>query len=101
MHSQENLITKIADAMNTLGAKRRRRRYRYHRCGKTLLSGGDIKRFKMLVDTKTYLKAEDIEAIGAMPMAIRNCPKPVIAMVKRRSHRCRIKLRPLPAISVL
>lgn len=35
----------------------------------------------MLVDTKTYLKAEDIEAVSAMPISIRNCPKPVIAMI--------------------
>lgn len=37
--------------------------------------------FKMLVDTGAYLKAEDIEAVSAMPMSIRNCPKPVIAMI--------------------
>ena len=47
----------IADAMNTLGAR------------------DDV------VDTKTYLKAEDIEAVSAMPISIRNCPKPVIAMI--------------------
>ena len=49
--------------------------------GKHFSAGGDIKRFKMLVDTKTYLKAEDIEAVSAMPISIRNCPKPAIAMI--------------------
>ena len=71
----------IADAMNTLGARDDVGVIVITGAGKHFSAGGDIKRFKMLVDTKTYLKAEDIEAVSAMPISIRNCPKPVIAMI--------------------
>ena len=67
--------------MNTLGARDDVGVIVITGAGKHFSAGGDIKRFKMLVDTKTYLKAEDIEAVSAMPISIRNCPKPVIAMV--------------------
>ena len=52
----------IADAMNTLGARDDVGVIVITGAGKHFSAGGDIKRFKMLVDTKTYLKAEDIEA---------------------------------------
>ena len=80
--------------MNTLGARDDVGVIVITGAGKHFSAGGDIKRFKMLVDTKTYLKAEDIEAVSAMPISIRNCPKPVIAMHKRCRNRRRIKLRP-------
>ena len=56
----------IADAMNTLGARDDVGVIVITGAGKHFSAGGDIKRFKMLVDTKTYLKAEDIEAVSAM-----------------------------------
>ena len=57
----------IADAMNTLGARDDVGVIVITGAGKHFSAGGDIKRFKMLVDTKTYLKAEDIEAVSAIP----------------------------------
>lgn len=49
--------------------------------GRFFSAGGDIKRFKELIETKTYLKAENIVYAGQMAKAIRRCPKPVIAMI--------------------
>jgi 2-(1,2-epoxy-1,2-dihydrophenyl)acetyl-CoA isomerase len=49
--------------------------------GKHFSAGGDIKRFKQLVDSKTYLQADKILYADGMSIAIRNCPKPVIAMI--------------------
>lgn len=49
--------------------------------GRFFSAGGDIKRFKELIDTGTYLKEENIVYAGNMAKAIRQCPKPVIAMV--------------------
>lgn len=49
--------------------------------GKHFSAGGDIKRFKMLIDSEEYLDADSIAAAGNMSVAIRSCPKPVIAMI--------------------
>lgn len=49
--------------------------------GKHFSAGGDIVRFKMLIDTEQYLTAEGISFAGEMTTAIRRCKKPVIAMV--------------------
>jgi 2-(1,2-epoxy-1,2-dihydrophenyl)acetyl-CoA isomerase len=49
--------------------------------GKNFSAGGDIKRFKMMIDTKEYLQAESILLAGAMAMEVRKCPKPVVAMI--------------------
>lgn len=49
--------------------------------GKHFSAGGDIKRFKMLIDTGTYLEAASIAKADEMASTIRNCSKPVIAMV--------------------
>ena len=49
--------------------------------GKHFSAGGDIKRFKMLIETKEYLKEDNIRMAGAMAAAIRRCTKPTIAMV--------------------
>lgn len=49
--------------------------------GKHFSAGGDIQRFKQLIDTGEYLKAESIMVACRMPKAIRNCSKPVVAMI--------------------
>lgn len=50
--------------------------------GKHFSAGGDIKRFKYLVDNEIYLNADDVASVGKqMISGIRNCPKPVIAMI--------------------
>lgn len=49
--------------------------------GKHFSAGGDIKRFKMLIETEQYLQESNIAHADKMASAIRNCPKPVIAMV--------------------
>jgi len=49
--------------------------------GKHFSAGGDINRFKELIDSKTYLIGKNIIYAGTMSKAIRECPKPVIAMI--------------------
>ena len=49
--------------------------------GKHFCAGGDIKRMKKLIDSKTYLTADSIADCDDMATAIRYCSKPVIAMV--------------------
>lgn len=50
--------------------------------GKHFSAGGDIKRFKHLIDSKEYLGESNIMYAGRMTTAIRRCEKPVIAMVQ-------------------
>jgi 2-(1,2-epoxy-1,2-dihydrophenyl)acetyl-CoA isomerase len=49
--------------------------------GKHFSAGGDINRFKTLIQSGEYLQEENISAAGQMASAIRFCPKPVIAMI--------------------
>lgn len=49
--------------------------------GKHFSAGGDINRFKELIETKVYLVPENVKTAGKMAMTVRRCPKPVIAMV--------------------
>lgn len=84
----------IADAMNTLGARDDVGVIVITGAGKHFSAGGDIKRFKMLVDTKTYLKAEDIEAVSAHANIHPQLPEACDRYDKRCRNRRRIKLRP-------
>ncbi|MDR2503695.1 MAG: enoyl-CoA hydratase/isomerase family protein [Deltaproteobacteria bacterium] len=49
--------------------------------GKHFSAGGDINRFKMLIETKQYIQAESVRAAGETALSIRSCSKPVIAMI--------------------
>ncbi|MDR0880602.1 MAG: enoyl-CoA hydratase/isomerase family protein [Clostridioides sp.] len=49
--------------------------------GKNFSAGGDIKRFRGLIDSKTYISPDGVWGAGHMAMAARRCSKPVIAMV--------------------
>lgn len=49
--------------------------------GKHFSAGGDIKRFKMLIETEAYLAPEGVLATGAMAKSVKLCPKPVVAKV--------------------
>ena len=49
--------------------------------GKNFSAGGDIVRFKQLIEEKVYLNEEDIDRAAEMSKAIRLCSKPVIAMI--------------------
>ena len=49
--------------------------------GKHFSAGGDINRFKMLIETEQFLQTENIANADRMASAIRNCSKPVIAMI--------------------
>lgn len=49
--------------------------------GKHFSAGGDIKRFKELIDSQTYLKKDSVKYASEMALTIRKCPKPVIAMI--------------------
>jgi len=50
--------------------------------GKHFSAGGDIQRFKKLIDSEEYLNEDGIMYAGRMTSAIRRCEKPVIAMVQ-------------------
>ncbi|MDR1027955.1 MAG: enoyl-CoA hydratase/isomerase family protein [Clostridiales Family XIII bacterium] len=49
--------------------------------GKHFCAGGDINRFKRLIDTKVFLERVNILRAGRMASAISKCPKPTIAMI--------------------
>lgn len=50
--------------------------------GKHFSAGGDLKRFKHLIDSEEYLNESNIMYAGLMTTAIRRCSKPVVAMVQ-------------------
>jgi 2-(1,2-epoxy-1,2-dihydrophenyl)acetyl-CoA isomerase len=49
--------------------------------GKHFSAGGDINRFKSLIESGEYLQVENIAAAGNMAIAVKKCTKPVIAMI--------------------
>lgn len=71
----------IADAVTTLGANDEVGAIVITGTGKHFSAGGDIKRFKELIDSGVYLDPLKIVNVSCMPDAISECPKPVIAMI--------------------
>lgn len=49
--------------------------------GKHFSAGGDINRFKGLIQSGEYIQKENVAAAGRMAAAVRECSKPVIAMI--------------------
>lgn len=77
----QNTPQEVTDALERFAADERIRSVVITGCGKHFCAGGDINRFKRLIESKVYLETPNILRAGAMAMAIRNCPKPVIAMI--------------------
>ena len=71
----------IANAMKDLGSRRDVGSIVVTGAGRHFSAGGDIKRFKALIDSKEYLDGDSVADAGNMSIAIRECPKPVIAMI--------------------
>ncbi|MDO4554852.1 MAG: enoyl-CoA hydratase/isomerase family protein, partial [Lachnospiraceae bacterium] len=49
--------------------------------GKHFSAGGDIREFKELIESETYIEEKSIQLAGDTAEAVRRCPKPVIAMI--------------------
>jgi len=73
--------SEIADAICSLGSRKDVGVIVITGAGKHFSAGGDIKRFKTLIDTGAYLNAGDLKQVGLNFAEIRKCPKPVIAMI--------------------
>ncbi len=71
----------IRDEINSLGRDKSVGAIVITGAGKHFSAGGDIMRFKHLIESGEYLAAENILYADEMVAAIRRCPKPVIAMV--------------------
>lgn len=49
--------------------------------GKNFCTGGDIQQFKELIETKVFIPEEMALDTASMTRAVRQCPKPVVAMI--------------------
>lgn len=65
----------IANAMKDLGSRRDVGSIVVTGAGRHFSAGGDIKRFKALIDSKEYLDGDSVADAGNMSIAIRECPK--------------------------
>lgn len=74
-------VMEITDAVNTFGKDDSVGSVVITGAGKHFSAGGDINRFKMLIETEQFLQTENIANADRMASAIRNCSKPVIAMI--------------------
>ena len=68
----------IANAMKDLGSRRDVGSIVVTGAGRHFSAGGDIKRFKALIDSKEYLDGDSVADAGNMSIAIRECPKPCL-----------------------
>lgn len=71
----------VRDAVERLGADEAVRVIILTGKGKNFSAGGDIQRFRRLIDKKVYIQDQGVTATGKMSIAVRRCPKPVVAMV--------------------
>ena len=73
--------TEITEAVEALGSDDAVGAIVLTGTGKNFSAGGDINRFKELIETKVYLEEKNVAMAGRMAATVRRCPKPVIAMV--------------------
>jgi 2-(1,2-epoxy-1,2-dihydrophenyl)acetyl-CoA isomerase len=73
--------SEIPDALEKLGADGAVGAIVMTGAGKNFSAGGDINRFKELIESKVYLQTENVAKAGKMAIAVHKCPKPVIAMI--------------------
>ena len=71
----------ITEAVQTCGADENIRVVVITGAGKNFCAGGDISLFKTYVDKGEGLPPSLVRSAGKMALAIRTCPKPVIAMI--------------------
>jgi 2-(1,2-epoxy-1,2-dihydrophenyl)acetyl-CoA isomerase len=50
--------------------------------GKFFSAGGDVVGFKELIETKKYFDIDLMKNVGGMTRSVRECPKPVVAMIR-------------------
>ena len=71
----------IKDALVRAGADEGVRSILITGTGRFFSAGGDIKRFKSLIQSEDFIKEENILAAGQMAIAAKKCPKPIVAQV--------------------
>jgi len=77
----KEMYGEVADAFEAASADPEVRVVVVTGAGRHFSAGGDINRFKMLIETGEYLQAENVAAAGKMAATAKLCKKPVIAMV--------------------
>lgn len=74
-------VDETVDALNKCGQDDNIRAVILTGAGKMFSAGGDISKFKRDMDRGEFLTSDYVAHCGRIPMAIRECPKPVIAMI--------------------
>lgn len=71
----------VREALETAAADSNVRAVLITGAGRFFSAGGDINRFKNLIQTGEYLNRENILAAGRMAATVKKCPKPIVAMI--------------------
>ncbi len=71
----------VRQALEQLGRDKEVRAVVLTGAGKHFSAGGDIGRFKQMIENKTGMEPQNVVNAGAMSDAVMRCPKPVVAMV--------------------